>query len=215
METDIKGELPVQLDPGGHALFVSASGFMSATRHIEVNPSAADQQMPVLLRIGYSGPIVTISEESAAEYGSMLHVSAMPFHADWSISQQELRKMPRTSVTVRNPETRKEENYSGVRLSDLLEQAGVPMGKAWDDISLDRYLQVDGNSPRAGQTWVLFSLAELQPGLHGGEILIADSINEQPIGNLRGPFMLVVSADEHGIRWLEKVRQLRLQPSER
>lgn len=214
MQTDANGELAIQLDPGGHALFVSASGFTSEVRHIEVDPSRTNQEVPVLLRVGtYSGPVVVISDEQAAEYASMLHLSAMPFHADWSITQQEFRRMPRTSVTVLNPQTGKTENYSGVRLSDLLELAGVPMGDSWDDISLSRYLQVSGTAPGAGQTWLLFSLAELQPGLHAGEILIADSMNGQPIGYLRGPFILVVSADERRIRWLEKVRQLNLQTS--
>jgi hypothetical protein len=216
MQTDIKGELALELDSGGHALFISASGFDGDVRHIEVDPNKADQQFPVVLRIGsYSGPVVVVSDELAAEYAGKLHLSAMPFHEEWSLTRQDFRNMARTTVNVVNPETGKRESYSGVRLSDLLEQAGVPMGDAWDEISLSRYLQVSGNSPRVGQTWVLFSLAELQPGLHAGEILIANSFNGQPIGYVRGPFVLVVSADEHRVRWLERVRQLKLQVSGR
>lgn len=213
METDANGELTLQLDPGGHALFVSASGFVSDVRHVEVEPSRADRRVPVMLRIGSSSGPIVVSDELAAEYASRLHLFAMPFREEWSISQQDFRRMPRTSLNVINRATGRRESYSGVRLSDLLERAGVPMGNEWDDISLSRYLQVSGKSSRMGQTWVLFSLAELQPGLHSGEVLIADSLDEQPIGYLRGPFVLVVSADENRVRWLDNVRQLNLQVS--
>jgi hypothetical protein len=88
----------------------------------------------------------------------------------------------------------------------VLESAGVPVGTAWDDISLSGHLIASGD--RRGPA--LFSLAELQPGLHTGEILVADSQNGRPLSYRLGPFMLLVSADEHRVRWIEKLNKLTL-----
>jgi hypothetical protein len=136
----------------------------------------------------------------------------MPYHQDWWITADEFRSMPHVSVVLSNPETGKKESYSGVRLSDLLAQAGVPTGAEFDGLSLNSYLVAYGNPKSQDTGSVLFSLAELQPALHSGEILVADSMNGKPLGSQLGPFMLVVSADEHRVRWVEKLRELILKP---
>jgi hypothetical protein len=211
METDGNGELSLRLKVGGHALFVAESGFNSDVRHIEIQRSAEGQMIPVMLKVGsYSGPVLVISDAEAAERAAELLLSAMPFRENWWITQAEFKSMPRTSVTVTNPETGKSETYSGVRLVDLLESAGVPVGAAWDDISLTGYLTAYGNRSSPGATTALFSLAELQPGLHAGEMLVADIKDGLPLGYKIGPFMLVVSADTHRVRWIQKLNRLEL-----
>jgi hypothetical protein len=49
METDNKGELPLNLKVGGHGLFVSAQGFKSSVEHIEVRLGAETQVIPIEL----------------------------------------------------------------------------------------------------------------------------------------------------------------------
>ena len=215
MKTDQNGQLSLDLKLGGHALFVTGSGFKSEVRHIEVEQSTVEQVIPVKLQIGNSsGPLLVISRKEAAREAAdrarKLFLSAMPYHKDWWITSDEFKAMPHTSVVVSDPATGRTESYSGVRLLDLLESAGVPIGTAWDDISFLAYLIAFGDSNSQGPA--LFSLAELQSGHHGDEVLVADSKNGQPLSHQLGPFMLVVSADEHHLRWIEKLNELTLHP---
>lgn len=201
METDSKGELLLQLRPGGHAIFASAQGFRPYVSHIEVGQWPQGQQIPVMLRIGEVGSPTVASRKEIEEEAKELFLSALPYHEEWWITSPELKAMSRTSVLVHNLKTNKDENYQGVRLSDLLAIAGAPLGKEFLDLTLSSYLRADGE---------VFSLAELEPGLHSGEIMVADSMNGQPIGSRSGPFMLVVSADERRIRWVSNLRYLEL-----
>jgi hypothetical protein len=94
METDNKGELPLNLKVGGHGIFVSAQGFKSSIEHIEVRPASEAQVIPVELRVSDTGSPVVISEEEAAEEARELFLSAMPYHADWWIKSVEFNAMP-------------------------------------------------------------------------------------------------------------------------
>jgi hypothetical protein len=216
METNEAGEPQLQLKIGGHAVFSSAQGFKSDVRHIEVQDSQEAQVIPIMLRIGDTFSPIVLSEEEAAERARKLFLSAMPFHRDWWITPEEFKAMPHTNITVIDSTTAKQENYSGVRLSDLLAQAGVPTGVAWDnDISSSRYLIATGNPKWQGSASEVFSLGELQPGLQAGEILIADAKSGQPLGYKIGPFMLIVSEDKNRLRWIEKLTELTLQTCSR
>ena len=213
METGQDGRLTLDLKLGGYALFVSEPGFKIEVRHIEVRQSAEEQVFPVVLKIGDTGSPIVVSKKEAAkdavDRARKLFLSAMPYHEDSWIAPEEFKAMPHASVAVTDPTTGKHEDYSGVRLSDLLKSAGVPVGTAGD-----LYLIAFGDSSSQGQGPALFSLAELQPGLHAGEILIADSKNGRSLGHRLGPFMLVVSADEHRTRWTGQLRELTLQRSQ-
>lgn len=202
-ETDNKGELPLNLKVGGHGVFVSAQGFKSTVEHIEVRPAAEAQVIPIELRVADSGSPVVISEEEAAERERELFLSAMPYHADWWIKQNEFKAMPHLSVTVTDPATGKKETYSGVRLRDLLILAGAPLGREFYGLALRTYISADD---------VVFSLGELEPSLEGGEVLIADSKEGHPLGASEGPFMLVVSADIPRARWVKHLRAMTLHP---
>jgi hypothetical protein len=203
METDNKGELPLNLKVGGHGVFVSAQGFKSSIEHIEVRPGAEAQVIPVELRPGDTFSAEVISEEEAAERERDLFLSAMPYHADWWIKPVEFKAMPHISVTVTNPATGKKESYSGVRLSDLLILAGAPMGREFYGLALRTYVSADD---------VVFSLGELEPGLESGEVVIADAKDGRRLGPPEGPFMLVVSADAPRARWVKHLQTITMHP---
>jgi hypothetical protein len=202
-ETDKKGELPLNLKVGGHGIFVSAQGFKSSVEHIEVRPAGEAQVIPVELRVADTFSPMVISEDEAAERAQELFLSAMPYHADWWIKQNEFKAMPHISVTVTDPATGKKESYSGVRLADLLILAGAPLGAEFHGVALRTYISADD---------VVFSLGELEPGLESGEVLIADAKDGHPIALPNGPFMLVVSADMPRARWVKHLRTIKLYP---
>lgn len=203
METDNKGELPLNLKAGGHGVFVSASGFKSSVEHIEVRPAAEAQVFAIELRVADTFSPMVISEEEAAERKREFFLSAMPYHADWWIKPVEFKAMPHISVTITNPATGKKETYSGVRLADLLILAGAPMGREFYGLALRTYVSADD---------VVFSLGELEPGLESGEVLIADSKDGRRLAPSEGPFMLVVSADLPRARWVKHLRAITMHP---
>jgi len=204
METGATGELALQLKPGGYALFTSAQGFKSDIRHIEIRTSPAGTVVPLVLKVmSGGGPVVVVSEEEARKQAQSLFLYAMPYRGDWQITQKEFAAMPQTRVEIRNLETGATERYGGVRISDLLTLAGAPMDDASIDIATRSYLKANE---------AVFSLAELAPGLHEGEILVADSLNGLPLDSAHGPFMLVVSADRRRIRWVRNLRRIVLYP---
>jgi hypothetical protein len=203
METDNKGELPLNLKLGGHGVFVSAQGFRSSVEHIEVHPAGEAQIIPVELRVGDTFNPIVISEEEAAERARYLFLSAMPYHADWWIKPVEFKALPHSSVTVINSTTGKKESYSGVRLSELLILAGAPLGHEFYGLALRTYICADD---------VVFSLGELEPGLLSGEVLIADSKDGHPLDPPEGPFMLVASADTARARWVKHLRTITMHP---
>ena len=203
METDSKGELALDLGVGGHGIFVSAQGFKTSNDHIEVRRAAEAQTILIELRVGDTFSPMVISQEQAAEEARDLFLSAMPYHADWWIKPGEFKSMPHTSLTVTNQATGKNENYSGVRLSDLLTLAGAPLGQEFYGIALQTYVSADD---------VTFSLGELEPGMLNGEVLIADSMDGHRLDPPEGPFLLVVSADTRRVRWVRHLRSITLHP---
>jgi hypothetical protein len=105
-----------------------------------------------------------------------------------------LKDYPHRIVTVADPRTKQSRRYSGVPLMDLLSHLGVSgnlMGPA-----LAKYLVASGSD---GFEAVL-SLAEVDPRLHAGTVLVADAMDGKPLDAKTGPFLLVVSEDKQPVR---------------
>jgi len=66
METDDKGQLPINLKPGPYALFVTAAGFKKAAQHIDIGTpegkAGVGQVVPVVLRIGDVSPTFAVAD---------------------------------------------------------------------------------------------------------------------------------------------------------
>jgi hypothetical protein len=197
METDEKGQLAVDLKTGGYALFVSAPGFKSVAMHIDVHGSKEVQAVSIRLEIGATGSPIVYPASTKDD----LHISAYPYHEDMLLKPAELKAMPRTTITVHNEHSKADETYSGVRVADLLAKMGAPLGKELRDIGLSSYLVVVGSD---GYEAVI-ALAEVDPSFHTGEVIVADTMNGQPLDARSGPFKLVVTEDKRPARWVRNL----------
>src|SRR6476646_9232287 len=77
------------------------------------------------------------------------------------ITAAELSWMTRMAVDVRNPHVANPEHYEGVRVSDLLAKAGVPLGEKLRGRALATYLVVQASDGYA----VVYSIAEIDPAM--------------------------------------------------
>jgi hypothetical protein len=202
METDEKGQLALELKTGGYALFVSAPGFKSVAIHFDVQGTKEVQAVPIRLEIGATGSPIVYPASTKDD----LHISAYPYHEDVFLKPAELKAMPRTTITVHNEHSKADETYIGVRLADLLAKLGAPLGKELRGIALSSYLIAAGSD---GYEAVI-ALAEVDPSFHTGEVIVADTMNGQPLDAKSGPFKLVVTEDKRPARWVRNLVSIEL-----
>jgi len=195
--TDAKGQFSADLAPGGHALFVMAGGFKPAAIHIEVKTTKEVQTISTRLDLAQAGS----AEVRPGPIESSLCVSAYPYHENTTFSIDDLKSMPRITVTVHNPHSNAEETYSGVRLADILAKLNAPLGDEFRGIAVSRYVEVTGSDGYGAA----FSLAEVDPSFHSGEIIVADTLNGKPLDAKSGPFKIVVTEDKRPARWVRNL----------
>lgn len=122
------------------------------------------------------------------------------------LTLDDLKKMPRKTLTVMNPHAKKTENYEGVLLSDLLERAGVPHGEQLRGAALATFVIAEAEDGYR----VVFSLAELDSGILDSEVIVADKMDGAPLGPNQGPLRLVVPHDKRAARWVRMLRSIRV-----
>jgi len=205
METDEAGQLSLNLSTGSYALFVEARGFKSAATHIDIQGTKEVQIVPVRLEIGVSGPVVTPVLELTTPTDE-LRVSAYTKQENLKLKVADLKSMPRTTVTVHNEHSKADETYAGVRLADVLGKLGAPLGHDLRGVALSGYIVATGSD---GYVAVI-ALAEADPTFHSGEVIVADTMNGQPLDAKSGPFKLVVTEDKRPARWVRNLVSLEL-----
>jgi len=194
LTTDDKGQASLELKPGGYGLFIEEPGFKKFVTHLEVRGSSEEQTIPVVLEIGNVGS-PTVYPPS---FKDALVLEAFPYHEPMALHPAELQAMPHTKATVHNPHTNADATYSGILLADLLARLGAPLGREFRGIALTSYVIAAGS---AGYE-ALFALAEVDPGLHAGQVLVADAMNGHPLDAKSGPLQLVVTDDKRPTRWV-------------
>lgn len=120
-----------------------------------------------------------------------------------SLTMKDLAVMPHKTVTL-NERDGKGYQYTGVPISVILLKAGVTVGSELRGDNLSKYLLVrcaDGYE-------VLFSLAELDSSFTDREVILADSIEGQPIAAAKGPLRLVVAGEKKPARSCFQVVEL-------
>jgi hypothetical protein len=202
METDEKGQLALELKPGGYALFVSAPGFKPVAMHIEVQVTKEVQAVPIHLEIGATGSPIVYPASTKDD----LHIAAYPYHEDVFLKPAELKVMPRTTITVHNEHSKADETYTGVRVADLLAKMGAPLGKELRGIALSSYLVAVGSDGYGA----VIALAEVDPSFHTGEVIVADTMNGAALDKKSGPFKLVVTEDKRPARWVRNLVTIEL-----
>lgn len=121
-----------------------------------------------------------------------------------SLSANDLKAMPRTTLKVLNHHDNKEETYEGVAVQELLRRAGVPQNKKLRGSAMATYVLAEA----ADGYRVLFSLAELDSDFQDSEVIVADTMNGSPLGEKQGPFKIVAPHDKRPARWIRMLKSL-------
>src|SRR3984885_15010087 len=113
-----------------------------------------------------------------------------------TLSPEELAALPHKSVSVFNAHSKANETYSGVPLADLLGKVGVPLGE-----SVRGKLFVTGVVASGTDGYgVLYSLAEVDPSIHTGDVIVVDSVDGKKLGK-DGAFKMVSTEERRPARW--------------
>ena len=152
---------------------------------------------------------IALFAQQPAVAPAQLRLSA-PSHEPIVLSQAELKSLPHITVTVQNTHADEKETYSGVRLADLCTKLGAPLGKELRGKAMVSYIKASAPDGYA----VVFSIAEIDPEFHSGEIIVADQMNGQPLDARSGPFKLVATEDKRPARWVRNVTTLELKTAD-
>jgi hypothetical protein len=120
-----------------------------------------------------------------------------------AIPADAFKGMPHKVVAVRNEHTNADEKYSGVLVSDLLARVDAPLGRLLHGKALALYVVAEGTDGYKA----VYSLAEIDPSFHSGEVIVADLLNGQSLGK-DGPYKLVNTEDKHPARWVRNLASL-------
>jgi hypothetical protein len=119
------------------------------------------------------------------------------------LSPTDLAAMPHKTVTVMNHHTNANESYSGVALSDLLAKVGAPQGS---DVK-GKLFMIGVVATGTDKYSVLFAIAETDPTIHTGDILVADQMNGQKL-DTDGVFKLVSTEEKRPARWVRNLSSI-------
>jgi hypothetical protein len=120
-----------------------------------------------------------------------------------TITPSDLTAMPRTTVDVFNAHNKANETYSGVLLDTLLAKIGVPQGEA---VRGPRFL-IGVIAEGTDGYQVLYSLAEVDPGIHTGQVIVADMLDGKSIA-ADGAFKLVSTEEKRPARWVRNLDRI-------
>jgi DMSO/TMAO reductase YedYZ molybdopterin-dependent catalytic subunit len=116
----------------------------------------------------------------------------------------DLKKMPRTTISVVNPHDKKTEVYEGVLLTEILKRAGVPQGDQLKGAAMNISVVAEASD----NYHAVFSLAELDPGIGDAGVLVADTMEGAAIGGELGPLRLVAPHDKRPARWVRMLKAI-------
>lgn len=117
-----------------------------------------------------------------------------------AIPAEAFAKLPHKTLTVFNAHSKMSETYSGVPLAALLAMIDAPMGSQLHGKALATYIVAQGSDGYRA----VYSLAEVDPAFHSGEVIVADTLGGKPLGK-DGPYKLVNSEDKRPARWVRNL----------
>ncbi len=122
----------------------------------------------------------------------------------FTLSLDDLQKLPHVTIQVMDTHNNKQETYEGVPLADLLKQAGAPQGEQIRGALMTTYVIAEGSDGYRA----LFSLAELDSGFEDSGVIVADRMDGAPIAGDGGPLRLVVPHDKRPARWVRMLESV-------
>jgi hypothetical protein len=117
-----------------------------------------------------------------------------------TLSPEDLAALPHKSVTVFNAHSKANETYSGVPLADLLSKAGVPLGESVRGKVFMTGVVAEGTDNYR----VLYSLAEVDPSIHTGDVIVADMLDSKKLDK-DGAFKMVSTEERRPARWVRNL----------
>ena len=139
----------------------------------------------------------TIAKPSFAIEGEVLR----PF----KFTLDDLSKLKQTEVKAKDKEG-KEHTFKGVRLVDLLDSAGVTLGKDLRGENLTKSVLVKA----ADGYQVVFSLAEVDPEFTDQTIIVAHQVDGKSLPKGEGTFRIVVPNDKRPTRWVRDLTSIKV-----
>ena len=127
----------------------------------------------------------------------------LTFHA------ADLATLPRQTLRARDHQGR-ESVFEGVALVELLQRAGVPLGKELRGDRMVTYVVV--GAPDGYR--VMFALPEIDPAFSDRLILLADRRDQQPLSPGEGPLRRIVPGEKRQARWARQVTSATIRRAE-
>jgi len=119
-----------------------------------------------------------------------------------ALTLEDLKKMPRKTLSVVNPHNSKTEVYEGVLVEELLKKAGVPHGEDLRGPALATYVVFEAEDGYR----VVFSIAELDSGILDSGVIVADTMDGAPLPAKQGPLRVVAPHEKHPARWVRMLK---------
>ena len=141
-------------------------------------------------RIVYGQTVLTISGEVTK-----------PF----SLQAADLKAMPHAEVVAKDKDG-KNHTYTGVPLAELLKQAGTTTGAELRGKNLSKVVIVKATDGYE----VVFALPEIDPEFTTRIILLADSVDGNPLAQGVGPYRIVVPDEKKPARWVRDVKAIEI-----
>jgi hypothetical protein len=120
-----------------------------------------------------------------------------------SLTPEAVAALPHKTVSVFNSHTKANESYSGVALADLLAKIGVPHGEEVKGKLFMTAVIAEGTDKYS----VLYALAEVDPSIHTGDVIVADSVDGQKLGK-DGAFKMVSTEERRPARWVRNLTEI-------
>ncbi len=170
---------------------------------VGVGPARSQQSVNHLA--APEGASATPHDRAAAQPSTALQVRAG--EKTITLSLAELQAMPQVTVSVFNAHSKQNETYTGPLVADVLAKTSVTLSEKTQHEVLDSYVLASGTDGY----FVVFSGAELQPGLHKAQAIIAIAQAGQPLAR-NGAFQLIDSLDVKPARWVRNLNALAMVP---
>lgn len=203
-ETDRDGAAVVAAGTGDYDFRVTRAGFAAYSSAFKIGGVAPLQSVQVAMKVGSTGsPEYFIPPPPANE----LRVESAYFPGESAVlTPNDLKGLRHMSAMVRNPDTSQDEKYSGVQLLDVLIRAGALASLDVGLMSRSGYVLAKGNSG-AG---CVIALSEIDPSTSGAAVIVADSLNGQPLSDKLGPLRLILTNDKRRARSVDILNSIRI-----